>query len=141
MREAGVPITASSELATSVGVCQIRRRASIAKKGRQRWPRPWPFVVRLLVVVVVLVPVLVLVLILLLRSAAVERPISALSPKSSRLPRCTYRLSVRVFISCCLAARRFAMTNLRALDLATVMPRGLASAEPRSLLLCFGPFP
>jgi hypothetical protein len=89
----------------------------------QRWPRPpWPFVVRLLVVVVVLV--LVLVLILLLRSAAVERPISAPSPNSPRSPRFTYRLSVRVFMSCRFAARRFAMTNLRARDLATAMPGG-----------------
>lgn len=76
--------------------------------------------VRLLVVVVVLV--LVLVLVLLLRSAAVERPISALSPNAPRSPRCTYRLSVRVLISCSFAARRFAITNLRALDLATAMP-------------------
>jgi hypothetical protein len=90
---------------------------------------------------VVVVLVLVLVLIFLLRSAAVERPISALSPNSPRLPRCTYRLSVRVSISCRFAARRFAMTNLRALDLATAMPGGLASAESRSLLLCFSPFP
>lgn len=76
--------------------------------------------VRLLVTVVVLV--LVLLLILLLRSAAVERPISALSPNSPRSPRRTYRLSVRVLISCRFAARRFAITNLRALDPATVMP-------------------
>ena len=76
--------------------------------------------VRLLVVVVVLV--LVLLLIFLLRSAAVERPISALSPNSPRSPRRTYRLSVRVLISCRFAARRFAITNLRALDLATAMP-------------------
>ena len=34
MAEAGVPITASSDNATSVGVCQTRRRASISKKGR-----------------------------------------------------------------------------------------------------------
>jgi hypothetical protein len=157
MREAGVPITASSDKATSVGVCQMRLRrgdrhitaavsetkfCQVGKSPGQRWPRPrprLPFVVRLLVVVAVLV--LVLVLILLLRSAAVERPISAPSPNSPRSPRCTYRLSVRAFTSCRFAARRFAMTNLRARDLATAMPDGPGFCRIRSLLLCFSRFP